>query len=135
MLHRFDPCNEGDWGSRSLPGARRFMATDVYRKGEHYYLELDVPGVAQEAVDVSVEKKTLTVAVERNREDDEERTVVVQGRPFGSFTRRFFLSDGLDPEAIEANLEDGVLTLSIPIVETAQAKKIEVVTAPKTVTG
>jgi HSP20 family protein len=111
------------------------MATDIYSEGDRYFLEVDVPGVEQEAIDVTVEKKTLTVTVERRGEDDTKRVAVIRDRPFGTFTRRFFLSDGLEPEAIEATLENGVLTLSIPIVETAKAKKIEVGVVRKAVTG
>ena len=67
----------------------------------------------------------------REREDD-ERTDVVRGRPTGTFIRRFFLSDALDGETIEAGYDRGVLKLSIPVIETAKARKIAITsgTAP-----
>ncbi len=125
MLHRFDPY---DWERSTRPGQqrRRLMAADVYREAENFYVELDIPGVGQEDIDVEVEKKTLTISVERPYPDSDERTNLVRGRAFGSFKRRFFLGEGLDADGIEADFENGVLRLSIPVLETAQARKVEV---------
>lgn len=121
MLHRFDPFFE----TRPAP-SRQFLGADVYRRGETYYVELDVPGVELEDIDVEMEKKHLTVTVERRELVDEERVDISRGRPTGSFVRRFFLGDGLDGESIEAVYDKGVLTLSIPMTETAKARKIAI---------
>jgi HSP20 family protein len=53
--------------------------------------------------------------------------MIMKGRPHGSFVRRFFLSDGLSPDSIEASYVDGVLKLAIPVAEESKARKIEVV--------
>lgn len=126
MLHTFDPFADFDWMSRSGSRRRDFMAADVYSEGDRYFLEIDVPGVNEDALDITVEKKTLTVTVDRPYEGTDERTSLMRGRSFGSFTRRFYLGEGLDADSIEATLEQGVLTLSIPVVEAAKARKIEV---------
>lgn len=121
MLHRYDPFF--DAGQRSR---RFFLNADVYRRGDTFYLDIDAPGVQLDDIDIEVEKKHLSVTVERRELVDEERTDVVRGRPTGRFTRRFFLGDGLDGEAIEAEFDNGVLTLTIPVTETAKARKIAI---------
>lgn len=121
MLHRFDPFFE------TRPVARRqFLGADVYRRGETFFVEIDVPGVDLEDIDIEMEKKHLTVTVERRELIDEDRVDISRGRPTGSFVRRFFLGDGLDGESIEAVYDKGVLTLSIPMTETAKARKIAI---------
>jgi len=135
MLHRFDPFfHDFEW-SASRVSTRRFMNADVYRKGDRYFVEIDVPGVSEDAVDVTVEKKTLAITVDRPLYDDEERSALIQDRPFGSFARRFFLGEGLDPDGVEASLDRGVLTLSIPMAETAKARKIAVGTVREAIEG
>lgn len=123
MLHRFDPFFDHEV---TRVGTRRFMNADVYRDDDRYLVEIDVPGVSEEEIDITVEKKTLDISVERSRDNGDERGALIQDRPFGSFTRRFFLGDGLDPEGVEASLDRGVLTISIPMMEMAKARKIEV---------
>jgi len=61
------------------------------------------------------------------------RTDIVRGRPTGSFTRSFFLGDGLDGDRVEAAYDGGILTLSIPVNEAAKARKVAIRTgtAPK----
>jgi HSP20 family protein len=89
-------------------------------------VEIDVPGVTEDQIDLTLEKRTLTVTVNRARADHEGWTSVMAHRPFGRFTRSFHLSEGLDAEGIQATLENGVLSLSIPVQETAKARKIEI---------
>ena len=124
MLKRFDPFFE--FGVPTVHPGRRFLDSDVYRKGDVYYVEIDAPGVRLEDIDIEIEKKHLTVTVERRELADEERTQVVRGRPRGRFARRFFLGDSLDGENVDAAFENGVLTLSIPVVEQAKARKINI---------
>ncbi len=126
MLHRFDLFGDYDWNTRIPMAPRWFMASDVYQGDDNYYVEIDVPGVAEDQIDVTLDRKTLTVAVNRAHPAHEEWTSVMRGRPFGTFTRRFYLSDGLDSDGIQATLDNGVLTLAIPMLETAKARKIEI---------
>jgi HSP20 family protein len=52
--------------------------------------------------------------------------VLINERPMGTFTRQFFLGESLDTDNIEAGYDHGVLTLAIPIAETAKPRKIAV---------
>jgi HSP20 family protein len=123
MTYRFDPFFE----AHNRPSTRRyFLAADAYRVDDTFYLEVDAPGVELENVDIEVEKKHLTVTVERRELADKGRTDIVRGRPTGTFVRRFFLGDGLDGDGIEASYENGVLTLSIPVNEASKARKVAI---------
>ncbi len=130
MIHRFDPFFAGD--SRAMT-RRYFLAADAYRIDDMFYLEIDAPGVQLDDIDIQVEKKHLTVTVERRELADENRTDIVRGRPTGSFVRSFFLGDGLDGDRVEAGYDNGILTLSIPVNEAAKARKIAITagSAPK----
>jgi HSP20 family protein len=73
-----------------------------------------------------VEKNTLTVSAERKWETSPDDQVLLNERSTGQFSRQFFLGESLDTDAIEAGYDHGVLTLVIPIADTAKARKIVV---------
>lgn len=134
MLLRFDPFAEFDRTTRSDTRGRGFMAADGYRSDETFVMHLDLPGVDPDAIDMTVEKNTLTISVERTW-DSTGTDLVLQERPVGTFTRRFFLGENLDTDRIEAGYDHGVLTISIPVREAAKARKIEVGSVDKALTG
>jgi HSP20 family protein len=128
MLMRFDPFREFDrltqepWG-----GARRpHMSLDAVRQGDRLVARFDLPGVAGDSIDLTVEKNVLTVRAERTWERREGDEVLVSERSHGTFTRRLLLGDNLNTDAIEASYEDGVLTVTIPVAERAKARKVAV---------
>lgn len=137
MLMRFDPFSEFDRLSRQVWGTTRtnYMPADAYRKGDKLYLHIDLPGIDPESIDVTVEKNTLAISAERKWARDDEEQVLLGERPTGSFSRRFFLGENLDTDAIEAGYDHGVLTLAIPVAETAKARKIAVSTSPEALTA
>ena len=99
---------------------------DAYRRGSDVWVHLDLPGVAADSLDISVERNVLTVAGERWWERREGDHVYVNDRTQGRFRRQVHLGDGLDAENIEADYADGVLTLRIPVAEAAKPRKIVV---------
>ena len=137
MLMRFDPFADFDRLSRQVMGANRgsFMPADAYRLDDRFYLHLDLPGIDPDSVDITVEKNTLTISAERKWERDDQLQVLISERPHGSFSRQFFLGDSLDTDHIEAGYDHGVLTVTVPIAETAKARKIEVGSAHQAITG
>jgi len=131
MLMRFDPFRDLDRLAQNLwsADARRLngVPMDAYRKGGHFIVHFDVPGVDPAGIELTVEKNVLTVSAERARQWGEEvEEVVVAERPVGSFSRQLFLGETLDTEHIEANCENGVLTLRIPVAEAAKPRKVEI---------
>lgn len=125
MYYRFDPYTD-HWHRPAARGGRSFMGADVYRDEDRYLVVVDVPGVGESDVDVTVEKKTMTITVERQTSAEDNLEMVSRGRASGEFSRRFYLGDGLDADGVEAGLDNGVLTLSIPVIEQAKARKVEV---------
>ena len=136
MLMRFDPFSEFDRLSRDLFGRQgAWMPADAYRKEDRYFVHIDMPGVDPETIDITVEKNTVSVTSERRWERDEDTQVLISERPQGKFTRRFLLGEGLDADRIEAGYDHGVLTLTIPVAETARPRKIEVGSGHPALTG
>ena len=77
-------------------------------------------------VDITVERNVLTVTANRHPDRAEGDEVIVGERRHGEFQRQLLLGDTLDASAVEADVEDGVLTLRIPVAETAQPRRIEI---------
>jgi HSP20 family protein len=112
-------------GGRSFTYAPALPMDTVRRDGE-VVLRFDVPGVAQDQIDVSVDKGVLTVTATREEAVAEGESPVVRERATGRFTRRVRLSDSVDADAIEASHHDGVLEVRIPVREEAKPRKIAV---------
>lgn len=130
MLMRFDPFADFDKFTRHVWGGQRpsYMPADAYRLGDRFYLHVDLPGVDPDSIDVTVEKNSLTLSAERRWDMAEDTNVLLNERPTGTYSRQFFLGDSLDTDQVEAGYDHGVLTVSIPVAETAKARKIEVST-------
>ena len=128
MLMRFDPFRELDrlteqtWSGARLPA----MPMDAYRRGDHFVVHFDLPGVDPSSIDLTVEKNVLTVSAERHWEPAEGNQVVVAERPQGRFSRQLFLGEGLDADHIEASYDQGVLTVTLPVAEAAKPRKVEI---------
>ena len=93
-----------------------------------YYVEVDLPGVKKEDINVEVKDNVLTISGERKfKKEEKDKGYIRTESFFGRFERRFTLPSDADAEKIEAKVEDGVLHLTIPKVEEKEGtKKIEV---------
>ena len=106
--------------------SRGFPAINLWEEGDVLHLEAEMPGVAQNDLDISAAGNELTLRGQRNPTKDENRAYHRQERGFGEFTRVVTLPVEIDPERIEATLKDGVLTLTLPKAAAARARKIQV---------
>jgi HSP20 family protein len=126
---RFDPFQEFDRLSRQMLGSGRGprpMPMEAYRRGDQFFIHLDLPGVNPDDVELTVERNVVSVRAERRslwREGDE---VLVDETPQGSFGRQLFLGDNLDSSRLEASFDQGILTLTIPVAEQAKPRRIQV---------
>ncbi len=119
LLTTFDPfAQRADY--------RRLARMDAIRRENEVELRFDLPGIDPESIDVSVDHGVLTVKASRNEEYTEGEKPVIRERVMGSYVRRVRLSDAVDAEKIEAGYTDGVLTVHVPVAETAKPRKIEV---------
>ncbi len=129
MIATFDPFRELDRVISSLTKpatAPRLMPMDLYREGDHYVLSADLPGADPGSVDVSVDGHQLTIRAERTARSQDGIEWIVNEREFGSYVRQLTLGDGLDLDKIAATYDNGVLTITIPVSETAKPRKISV---------
>jgi HSP20 family protein len=125
----FDPFSEMDRLTSSLLGVRqgpRFMPVDLYREGDRYILNADMPGIDPGSVDVDVDGQLLTIRAQRTAATAEGAKWLAQERPSGSYLRQFSLGDGVDPEQISAHYDNGVLSVILPVSERAKPRKIEI---------
>ena len=85
-----------------------------------------MPGVDPASIELTVEKNVLTVTAERSRQWADDVELIINERPSGAFTRQLFLGETLDADHIQASCDNGVLTISIPVVEKAKPRKVEI---------
>ncbi len=125
---RFDPLRELDRFAReSRDRTPSVMAFDAVRSEDAVRLYFDVPGVSADDLEVNVDRNQLTISAERLWESGDDE-ILVSERPQGVFTRRVMLSDSLDTERLEANLDEGVLTVMVPVAEQSKPRKIDIST-------
>jgi HSP20 family protein len=107
-------------------------AFDIKETKDAYIFKADVPGVKESDLEVMVSGNRLTVSGKREdtKEEKGDRYYAYE-RSYGSFTRAFTLPEGVDTGSCQADLKDGVLTLTVQKTAQAQAKKIPVQTAAK----
>lgn len=125
MLLRYDPFRELDRVARALD-TDRAMPFDAYRHGDVVVLEVDLPGIDPASVDLTVERNELRIEAQRSRPSVEGRQYLVQERSMGRTTRRLFLGENLDTDHLDAEYHQGVLTLRIPLRESAKPRKVEI---------
>jgi HSP20 family protein len=113
----------GEGGRRSGPQS---FPMDAYRRGDRFYVHLDLPGVDPDSIELTCEHNVLTVRAERTFKSNQGDDVIVSERPQGTFSRQLFVSEALDTDSIEANYDQGVLTLEIPVAERAKPRRIEI---------
>ncbi|MCH7788561.1 MAG: Hsp20/alpha crystallin family protein [Acidobacteria bacterium] len=130
MLTRFDPFTELARRRIADPLVRpltaRSIPIDVYRHDDTVHIVVDVPGVSDAELDVTVERGAVTITAERVAEIPEGARTFVGERVGGTVSRTVRLGDALDTEQLTANLDSGVLHLTVPVSERAQARKIEI---------
>lgn len=93
------------------------MKTDVKDVGDHYELEMEMPGVEKENIKAELKDGYLTVSAETNTKKDEKAEdgkYIRRERYSGSCSRSFYVGDGVKQEDIKAKFEDGTLKLFVP---------------------
>jgi HSP20 family protein len=128
---RYDPFREFERVSEQLLGGAargvpRSFPMDAYRRGEVFHVDLDLPGVSPDSIELTVEQNVLTIRAERVNDLEGSEEVIVSERPQGSFSRQLLVSQSLDTEQLKADYVDGVIRLTIPVAERAKPRKIEI---------
>lgn len=129
MLLQHDPFRELDrltqqvFGTAARPSS---MPLDAWREGDEFVVELDLPGIDPDKLDIDVERNVLTIRAERLTNMPDAANAVAAERSWGAYARQLVLGDSLDTEKVDADYTAGVLRLRIPIAEQAKPRKIRV---------
>jgi HSP20 family protein len=120
----FDTPSTGNGGNTP----RRWIpAMDLVETDEHFVLKADLPGLAEEDVNLEVEDNVLTVSGERQAEHEDKREGYVRvERSYGAFRRSLTLPEGVDPEGVSARFDKGVLEVHIPKPEERKPRRVAI---------
>jgi HSP20 family protein len=105
------------------------LALDVHETDQAYLVSAAVPGVNADAVNISLHDGVLTISGEAPQVTPENSRALLLGRLYGKFQRSIRLPQKVDINAVEASIENGVLTLTLPKSPEAQPRVIPVKTS------
>ncbi len=142
MLTRFDPFREMNQLRRVMDRVfddtleRRYtefdqnvsaLALDVLENEDAYLVKATIPGIDPDDLDITYNNETLTIQGEMKHEEEKDgERYHLQERFYGKFYRQVRLPSAVNANAIQANYEHGVLTLTLPKSEEVKPKKISV---------
>jgi HSP20 family protein len=113
--------DDGSLGSFWTP------AVDIREQNDAYLVEVELPGLSKDDVKITMENNILTIQGEKKQEKEEKRGDYHRTeRVYGSFQRSFTLPSSVKNDKIEAQYKNGILTVTLPKVEEAKPKAIEV---------
>jgi len=102
-------------------------AFEVKENSDSYVFSVDVPGIKEQDLEITLTGDRLTVRGKRESEKEaKEDTYYTYERSYGSFVRSFTVPEGADVDHVRADLKDGVLTLVIPKRPEIKAKHIAI---------
>lgn len=119
----------GPWGASRMPDVIRTPSADVIEREDELEVDIEIPGMHPDDINVDLENNVLTVSGEKREEREEESregTYHLSERRYGRFTRTFVLPRDVEPDRIEASCEDGLLRITVPKSERARRRRIEV---------
>jgi len=97
---------------------------DIYETADRFTIKLDMPGVPKESVQVAAEPGRLTAKAEVVGRHTEGGTLLYSEIGRKSYVREFHLGEGVDHNNIQAELEDGVLIITVPKTDAQKAREI-----------
>ena len=127
LRREIDRLFEDTFGGESGRGSLS-PPVDIREDGREIAIEVELPGIKPEDVDVTAENGVLTIRGEKrstSTENTEGRYHIVE-RSYGTFTRSFQLPTGVDEKGIAAEFNDGLLVVRVPKAALAQPRRIEI---------
>jgi HSP20 family protein len=141
LLHRLEhriggnfntPLRTFEWpGPETATATTWLPVVDIFEEPDHLRIVAEIPGVKPENVKIAVEDNVLTIQGTKEQVAEERAEKVHRyERTYGAFERSFTLPGTVNAEAIKANYEHGLLTLTLPKLEKAKARQIKVDITP-----
>ena len=122
---RFGDVNRSVWGE-NIATSDWTPAVDIRETDADFQIDIELPAVAVDDVNVTVKDGVLAVTGERKYEKETEGKVHRVERRYGRFTRSFRLPENVDEGKVDARAKDGVLYLRVPKREEVKPRSIEV---------
>jgi HSP20 family protein len=113
-------------GRRSPLAPAAYPLLNMWEDGDRVYVEAELPGMDMNDLEIFVHGNQLSIKGQRKPPENQEATWHRQERGFGTFSRIVVLGVDVQPESVEAELKDGVLTVTLPKREEAKPRRIEV---------
>jgi HSP20 family molecular chaperone IbpA len=111
---------------KTVPGRHYIPCADIYETDETLTVVMEMPGVERKHIAIALENDVLRVDGQIDFSKYEGMEPVYTEYNVGHYTRSFTLSNKIDQERISAQLDDGVLTLTLPKTKEAQPRKIPI---------
>lgn len=125
MDRLFDQWMPSTWKAERTMGV--FPMVNLTEDRESYFVRAEIPGVTAEDLDIQATSKSVAISGERRIPQEEENVSYHRReREGGRFSRAVALSREIDPDRVDAKLENGVLTLRLPKTEASKAKRIPI---------
>lgn len=122
-----NPASRTENGRQTSPELRYVTPrATVYETPDAVLLELEMPGVSRDSIDITLERDELTITGQRRTENFDGAEVLHRERLPYSFRRSFVLSDSIDGARITARCENGILFLNLPKSEDLKPRKIAI---------
>lgn len=126
MLGRF-------FGNRITGDGGEYLApygVDVREDKDHIYVEAELPGFKKDEVDINIENQTLTISAEHKesteKKSEDKSEWLLRERRYSRFQRSFTLPPTVDPQSVQAKLNDGVLIVTLNKREETKPRRITV---------
>lgn len=104
----------------------RLLPVDVLANDEAYTLQALVPGLQADDIQIEILKNRVSIRGEFKNQDGQDERFLLRELPGGTFRRSIVLPSEIDAENVEARLENGLLTLSLPKAEAFKPKTIHI---------
>ncbi|MBV9836739.1 MAG: Hsp20/alpha crystallin family protein [Solirubrobacterales bacterium] len=126
LFNTFFEAPSGNGGSAG--SLRRWIpAMDLVETDEDFVLRVDLPGLSEQDVNIELEDNVLTVSGERKAEHEERKEGYYRvERASGAFARSLTLPDGVDPAAVRATFDRGVLEVRVPKPEERKPRMVAI---------
>jgi HSP20 family protein len=120
------PAPAGNGGNGA--SVRRWIPPmDLVETQDDFVLKADLPGIGEDDVGIELENNVLTISGERRAEHEERHEGYYRvERATGSFARSLSLPEGIDPDAVRASFQNGVLTVRIPKPVQAKPRRVKI---------
>ncbi len=102
------------------------LVLDVFRKGDELIIRAPIAGVKKEDIDVTIDKDFILIKGERKKPGNEEENFFYKECYWGKFSREIVAPVEVDGNRAKASMDQGILTIALPIIEREEKKKLKI---------